>query len=111
MSEATTTAAEHADHAHDHPSDWEYVKIALILAVFTGVEVATYFDSVFTFFETRWVLITTLMVLMVIKFWLVARMFMHLKQDKKILSGMFATGLLFAGGVYIATLQAFRFWS
>ena len=35
MSEATADAVEAHDDAHDdhHPSDWEYVKIAAVLAV------------------------------------------------------------------------------
>ena len=85
MSEATTVTETHDDH---HPSDWEYVKIAGILAV-----------------------LTTLFVLMIVKFWLVARMFMHLKQDKPILSQSFAAGLALATGVYIVALLAFNFFS
>lgn len=108
MSEATTVTETHDDH---HPSDWEYVKIAGILAVLTTIEVLTYFESVFTFFETRWILLTTLFVLMIVKFWLVARMFMHLKQDKPILSQSFAAGLALATGVYIVALLAFNFFS
>ena len=112
MSEATAAVETH-DDAHDdhHPSDWEYVKIAVILAVFTAIEVLTYFESVFTIFETRWVLLTTLFVLMIVKFWLVARMFMHLKQDKPILSQFFAAGLVLAVGVYLIFLLAFNFFS
>ena len=48
----------------------------------TAAEVATYFESVFTFFETRWILLTSLFTMMIFKGWLVARVFMHLKQDK-----------------------------
>lgn len=111
MSEATAATETH-DDAHDdhHPSDWEYVKIAGVLAVLTTIEVLTYFESVFTFFETRWILLTTLFVLMIVKFWLVARMFMHLKQDKPILSQSFAAGLALATAVYVVTLLAFDFF-
>ena len=50
MSETTEAAVETHDEAHDdhHPSDWEYIKVAIILAVVTAAEVATYFESVFT---------------------------------------------------------------
>ena len=111
MSEATAAVETH-DDAHDdhHPSDWEYVKIAGVLAVLTGIEVLTYFESVFTFFENRTILLVTLFVLMIVKFWLVARMFMHLKQDKPILSQSFAAGLALATAVYIVTLLAFDFF-
>ena len=111
MSEATAAVETHDDtHDDHHPSDWEYVKIAVLLAAFTGIEVATYFESVFTIFETRWVLLTTLFVLMFVKFWLVARMFMHLKQDKPVLSQFFAGGLALAVVVYLITLFAFDFF-
>ena len=51
------------------------------------------------------------MFLMVVKFIIVASVFMHLKFDKKILSVAFYSGLLLATGVYLAILTAFRFWS
>ena len=79
-------------------------------AVMTAIEVLTYFESVFTFFENRTLLLTTLFVLMIAKFWLVARMFMHLKQDKPILSRAFAGGLALAVVVYVIALLAFDFF-
>ncbi|MCH1451435.1 MAG: cytochrome C oxidase subunit IV family protein [Acidimicrobiales bacterium] len=110
MSETTEVAVETRDEAHDdhHPSDWEYVKVAIILAVVTAAEVATYFESVFTFFETRWILLTSLFTMMIFKGWLVARVFMHLKQDKPVLQQSFFAGVLLATAVYIVTLLAFN---
>lgn len=107
MSETATDAtAEHADE-HSHPSDWEYVKIAIVLALITGVEVFTYFKSVL---DWGAFLIPSLLVMMVVKFWLVARMFMHLKADKPILSQLFLTGIVMAVAVYMTTLLAFEFF-
>ena len=38
MSEATAAVETHDDtHDDHHPSDWEYVKIAVLLAAFTGI--------------------------------------------------------------------------
>lgn len=116
----STTATDHesqetgehqdsGDASHDHPSDWAYVKIALILAVITAVEVITYFDSVF--FSWGSFLIPSLLVMMVVKFWLVATWFMHLKFDNPIFAKMFVGGLLIAVAVYVATLAAFEFWA
>jgi len=103
-----TAAVEHADeHDHDHPSDREYIKIALILGVITGVEVFTYFESVL---DWGAFLIPSLMVMMVVKFWLVARIFMHLKADGPILSRLFGGGLMLAVVVYIIALLAFNFF-
>jgi len=103
-----TAAVEHADdHADDHPSDVEYIKIALILAAITGVEVFTYFESVL---DWGAFLIPSLMVMMVVKFWLVARIFMHLQADGPILSRLFGGGIMLAVVVYIIALLAFNFF-
>ena len=100
--------AEHEHEGHDHPSDWAYVKIALILAAITAVEVVTYFETVFNWGRF---LIPSLVLMMIVKFWLVATWFMHLKFDNPIFSKMFVGGLLLAVGVYVATLTAFEFWA
>ncbi len=100
---------EHAEHAeHDHPSDWAYVKIALILGAITAVEVLTYFDLGFSWGSF---LIPSLLLMMVVKFWLVATWFMHLKFDNPIFAKLFVGGLTLAVGVYVAALAAFEFWA
>jgi cytochrome c oxidase subunit 4 len=93
---AETDTEVHDDHTHEHPSDWAYIKIALILAVFTTIEVLTYFESALPMFE---------------KFYLVATWFMHLKFDDPIYSRMFVAGLVLATGVYVIALSAFEFWA
>ena len=98
-------------HAHEHPSDWAYVKIALLLGAITAVEVATYFDSAITVFENNSVVIASLMFMMVVKFYLVATWFMHLKFDNPIFRKMFGGGLMLAVGVYVIALSAFEFWA
>lgn len=92
------------DHAHDHPGDLLYIQVAIILAVFTAVEVLTYFVD-FGVLQTP-----TLLILMVIKFAMVVMFFMHLKFDNKLFSWVFVAGLVLAGGVYAATLLAFEFF-
>ena len=88
---ADTEHAEHVEHAeHDHPSDWAYVKIALILGAITAVEVLTYFDLGFSWGSF---LIPSLLLMMVVKFWLVATWFMHLKFDNPIFAKLFVGGL------------------
>jgi len=103
------TAEGHDDHdAHDHPSDWAYAKIAIILAAVTALEVFTYFRSVL---DWGVALVPSLIFMMVVKFYLVATWFMHLKFDNSIFSKMFTTGLILAVGVYLATLTAFEFFA
>ena len=99
---------DHDATAHDHPSDWAYVKIALVLAAITALEVSTYFESVI---DWGTALVPSLIVMMLVKFYLVAMWFMHLRFDNKLFAKMFTTGLVLAVGVYVITLAAFEFWA
>jgi cytochrome c oxidase subunit 4 len=96
----------HAEHPA-HPSDWTYVKVALLLGVLTGIEVFTYFRSVLDWGRT---LMPALMILMGIKFYLIAAYFMHLKFDPKVLRWTFITGIVLALGVYLIMLMTFHFF-
>lgn len=102
---APTTAAGH-DDAHDdhgaHPTEAFYIKIALILAVVTGIEVALYYTD-FGVNLTNGILIA----LSTIKFIMVAGYFMHLKFDNRLLRRLFVGGLVLAALVYVAVLLSF----
>ena len=102
---AEATAVEVADHGddHDHPSDNKYMQIAAILAVLTALEVATYFVNM-----PGAVLVPALMVMMVVKFFLVAAWFMHLRFDSRMFTRFFVTGLVLATTVYLITLTGFH---
>ena len=104
---ASDAAEHHDDEGHAHPSDWAYVKIALVLAVITALEVFTYFESVL---DWGVALVPSLLVMMVVKFYLVATWFMHLRFDSKLFGRMFSTGLVLATGVYVVTLVASNVW-
>jgi len=95
------TATDHVvEAAHDdHPSDWVYIKTALWLGVLTGIEVFTYFESVHRMPD--WLLRTLLSVLMVVKFAMVAAIFMHLKSDNPIFTKFIIGGLALAYPVYL----------
>lgn len=97
-------AVDHHDDAH-HPSDWEYVKIALWLAFLTLIEVGTYFESVHNM--PRWAMFVVLTVLMIVKFIMVGAYFMHLKYDTPMFRRVFAAGLILALVVYFITFFAF----
>ena len=85
MSEATMSeTAEHQEHGM---SDAGYIKIALILAAITALEVSTYYVDFGPLF------IPSLMIMMVVKFVMVVSYFMHLKFDSKLFSFLFYTGL------------------
>ena len=92
-------ASDHDDHA-GHPTEWQYIKIALILAAITAVEVALYYWS----FSNEAANNAVLMVLAAVKFVIVAAYFMHLKFDNRLLRRLFITGFILATFCYIAYL-------
>ena len=102
-----TPVDEHGeDHAHEHPSDWTYVKVAIFLGIITAAEVFTYFESVHGWGDTTLIVMLTLA--MVIKFYAVVGWFMHLRFDNQLFTRMFVAGLILAIAVYMAMLVAFR---
>jgi len=100
----TTEQAHSETHEEHGMSNAGYVKIALILAAITALEVSTYYIDFGPFF------MPSLMIMMVVKFVMVVSYFMHLKFDNKIFSWMFYGGLFLAIGVYIAALSTFKFF-
>ena len=102
MSSAATTA--HAvDHGHHEESKFQiYVQIAMLLAVITGVEII----GVYLPFA-KWLIVTALVVLSVVKFMYVIFFFMHLRWDKPFCTIMFFIGLVLATGTVWALLQLF----
>lgn len=91
-----------AEEEEHHPSELEYIKVGVVLAVVTIAEVAVYYVP-----QLRPLIVWLLLPMMVVKFALVAMWFMHLRFDNKLFRRLFITGILFAVGVYsvvIATL-------
>ena len=84
-------AIAHGEAHEGHPGGRLYVKVAVILAIITMIEVAIYYILL-----GKGVLVPTLIVLSAIKFIAVVGYFMHLKfDDKQFL-------LIFAGGLAIS---------
>lgn len=79
-----------------HPTEAQYIKIALILAVITGVEVAVSYAKGLGDGEAP-----LLLALAAIKFFLVGAYFMHLKADTRVLRRLFTTGIILALIVYV----------
>ncbi len=94
----------------DYSRDKVYVYTAIFLAVITIVEVLTYAAPDFAIWADD-LLIPVLMILMAVKFFTIAYIFMHLKFDKPILTRIFYTGLVLAVAVYIAVLFTFRLFT
>jgi cytochrome c oxidase subunit 4 len=95
------------DLAHG-PTDKQYVIVAIVLSLLTGIEVLTYFKSVINFGAF---LMPLLLVLMAVKFYLIAAYFMHLRYDRAVLRRFFLTGILLAVGVYIIALTSFKLFA
>jgi cytochrome c oxidase subunit IV len=87
----------------EHPSAKEYIRIGVILAVLTALEVASYYVDVNTA-----VLIPTLFVLAFVKFVLVVLWFMHLRFDDRRYARFFVMGLVLAATLYLIVLITFK---
>ena len=76
MTMTTETETHEAEHGMSNAG---YVRIALILAAITALEVSTYYVDFGPFF------MPSLMIMMVIKFVMVVSYFMHLKFEGKLI--------------------------
>jgi cytochrome c oxidase subunit 4 len=85
-----------------HPSEKVYVKVAIFLAVITGIEI------VISYVEMAvWIAVVALVVLSIIKFGAVVAYFMHLKFDNPAFSRFFIVGLALAITVFGVVLVTF----
>jgi len=116
MAEARTQLADDAPTpslpGHDaaghaaHPSPRQYVRIGVVLAVLTALEVATYYVDI-----SHAILIPSLYVLAVVKFVLVVLWFMHLRFDDRRFARFFVMGLAGASTLYLVVLLLFGTFS
>jgi len=91
---------------HEHPSDLQYVKVALVLAAITLAEVLVYYVE-----SLEGLLVPILIVMSALKFALVVLWFMHLRFDSRLFRRLFFTGLALALFCYIAFLSTFHVWT
>ncbi len=87
------------EHLPGHPGQRTYINIAIILAIITIVEVATYYIE---WMADSGVLVPTLIVLSAAKFVTVVGYFMHLKFDDRRLTWIFAVGLVISLAIVIS---------
>lgn len=86
------------DHGQEHLTEATYIRIAIILAIITTIEVAIYYVD---WFHTSGTLVPLLAIFSLIKFITVIAYFMHLKVDDKRYRYTFLCGLVL--GVAIVT--------
>jgi len=96
---------DHAPGEHAHPGPGAYVRVAVILAIVTAIEVAAYYISSLP----RTVFTALLLVMMVIKFSMVVLWFMHLRFDSRLFRRLFVTGIILAILVYTAAFSTLVF--
>ncbi len=86
-----------------HPTPLLYVKIAVLLAILTGIEVALFYleDAVGP------LVVPFLIVLAFLKFVIVIGYYMHLRYEKPFLSRFFSAGFVLAILVYAVVLGTF----
>lgn len=101
-SHAAAPVAHHHGDDHESSKFQIYVQIAMLLAVITGIEIIIVYIPF-----ARWIVITTLVVLSVVKFLYVIFYFMHLRWDKPFCTILFFIGLVLAGGTAWALLALF----
>jgi cytochrome c oxidase subunit 4 len=89
---------------HGHPEPRQYVLIAVVLCIATAIEVGMYYlegdvnDNL---------LISLLAVLAVVKFFLVAAWYMHMRVDAPFFRRIFVVGLVGAAIVYGVVMLTF----
>ncbi|HEV3402502.1 MAG TPA: cytochrome C oxidase subunit IV family protein [Acidimicrobiales bacterium] len=91
---------------HAHPSELQYIKVALFLAVVTAAEVGVYYVEQLEDF-----LVPILLGFAVIKFAMVVLWFMHLRFDSRIFRRLFTIGILLALFCYLIVLTTFHVWT
>ena len=106
------TTAHHDAHAHAHPGPAKYIQIAVVLFVLTALEVLAYEIGAGNVMHgmqatVEPIVVEILLVLSAIKFALVAMFYMHLKQDDRLLSGIFVFPIILALAIAAALIALF----
>jgi cytochrome c oxidase subunit 4 len=84
-----------------HPDPWQYVVVAVVLAVITAVEIAVSYTEGSI---PDGLIVVLLLAMMVVKFFLVASWFMHLRTDQPVFKRLFILGAIAAPLLYLIVL-------
>ena len=96
-------AASHEAAGGGHATVRTYINVAIALAILTAIEVTTlYIPGI-----PGWFLITALLIMSALKFFLVVGFFMHLKYDSSIMRALFVGPLLIAIAIILALMALF----
>jgi cytochrome c oxidase subunit IV len=86
-----------------HATVSTYVRVAVVLAIVTAIEVA----ALYTPGVSNALLVPALIGLSILKFGLVVAFFMHLRYDSRILTALFVGPLLIASAIILAVMALF----
>ncbi|HYB71376.1 MAG TPA: cytochrome C oxidase subunit IV family protein [Candidatus Bathyarchaeia archaeon] len=102
MADPQATAAAHATEG-GHATVRTYINVAIALAVITAVEVASlYIPGI-----PSGLLVSSLLLMSAVKFFLVVGFFMHLRYDHPILRALFVGPLIIAILIILAVMALF----
>ena len=115
----STTAAEldphppsHPGEEHTHgPSDGFYFGVFVALFLITALEVSTYFWESWFGEASNTPAVVLLLILMAVKFVMIASIFMHLRFDRPLLKRIFYFGLATAVAVYLVALTTMHIFT
>jgi cytochrome c oxidase subunit 4 len=100
---AESHAAVHAAHGGGHATIKTYINVAVALTILTAIEVASlYIPGI-----PNWLLVTGLIVMAALKFFLVVGFFMHLRYDSSIMRALFVGPLIIAIAIILALMALF----
>ena len=95
----------HAAAAHAHPTGATYLKVAVILALITVVEVWAYYIPALV---ASPLFNPSLIFMSAVKFAIVVMFYMHLKYDHKLFRALFTGPLIISGVTVVALLFLFH---
>lgn len=95
-------ADAHADE-HAHPGPAQYIRIAVILAIITAIEVSIFYIDALSSIEAP-----LLIALSALKFVIVIAYYMHLKFDNRLFTYFFVFGLSIGAAVILSFMALFN---
>ena len=95
-------ATTHGDGG-GHASVKTYINVAIVLAIITALEVATLYVPGLP----SWIMVSSLLLMSAVKFFLVVGFFMHLRYDHPILRALFVGPLIIAIAIIMAVMALF----
>lgn len=103
MAEAHAPSGAVTAHRAGHATVKTYINVAIVLAILTAIEVATlYIPGI-----PNGLLVVSLLLMSVLKFFLVVGFFMHLKYDSPIMRSLFVGPLIIAILIILALMALF----